>query len=70
MRYQINEHLSFPYCFHYVYAFLSYDSLVNQLSEAVGEALEIEACIFAHVRRESDQSACILSYGPTHFPDE
>jgi excinuclease UvrABC nuclease subunit len=33
----------------------------------VGEAQDIEARLLSHVRRESDQSKCIFSYGPTHF---
>lgn len=36
----------------------------------VGEAGDIEARLFEHLRRQSDQSACIHSYRPTHFAYE
>lgn len=33
----------------------------------VGEAQDIETRLLSHVRRESDQSACIFGNSPTHF---
>jgi len=33
----------------------------------VGEGQDIESRLLSHVRRESDQSSCIFSYGPTRF---
>jgi excinuclease UvrABC nuclease subunit len=36
----------------------------------VGEAKDIEARLYAHLRGESDQSACILRHKPTHHAYE
>lgn len=33
----------------------------------VGESEDIEKHLYAHLRRASEQSYCILSRGPTHF---
>ena len=36
----------------------------------IGEAGDIEARLYAHLRRQSDQSACIHRNNPTHFAFE
>ncbi|MGA3315900.1 MAG: GIY-YIG nuclease family protein [Candidatus Korobacteraceae bacterium] len=36
----------------------------------IGETNDIEARLYAHLRGESDQSACILRQKPTHYAYE